>query len=212
MSGEERARFWLKEFRAQAAAHLEDYWRHSDDQEKIVLTALALLERQGRAAGGTFNLNQLQELYNRSERTVAHLEKRGLVVTRADGNALFNSTFGDWIVQEIAARQNAARRADRKSAPSEGLIQNVIGVPDATVSITLSSPKTPPTTSTPAGLTTRELEVLRLVASGLTDAQVAEKLVLSPRTVSTHLTSIYSKLGVNSRTAATRFAVEHGLI
>jgi DNA-binding CsgD family transcriptional regulator len=63
-----------------------------------------------------------------------------------------------------------------------------------------------------AGLTAREVEVLQLVAQGLTDAQVAEKLVLSPRTVSTHLTAIYGKLQVNSRSAATRFAVEHGLV
>jgi predicted ATPase/DNA-binding CsgD family transcriptional regulator len=66
--------------------------------------------------------------------------------------------------------------------------------------------------SHPAGLTAREIGVLRLVAQGLTDAQVAEKLVLSPRTVSTHLTSIYGKLQVNSRSAATRFAVENGVV
>ena len=64
----------------------------------------------------------------------------------------------------------------------------------------------------PAGLTAREVEVLRLVAAGLTDAQVAEHLVISLRTVTTHLTSIYNKLGVNSRTAATRFAVERHLV
>ena len=64
----------------------------------------------------------------------------------------------------------------------------------------------------PAGLTAREVDVLRLVARGLTDGQVAEQLVISPRTVNTHLTSIYNKLGVNSRTAATRFAVEHRLV
>jgi DNA-binding CsgD family transcriptional regulator len=64
----------------------------------------------------------------------------------------------------------------------------------------------------PPGLTAREVEVLRLVAQGLTDAQVAERLVISPRTVNTHLTSIYNKLGVDSRAAATRFAVEHRLV
>lgn len=63
-----------------------------------------------------------------------------------------------------------------------------------------------------AGLTPREIEVLRLVAEGLTDAQVAERLFLSPRTVSQHLRSIYNKLGVSSRAAATRFAIEHGLL
>ncbi|MGH2531972.1 MAG: helix-turn-helix transcriptional regulator [Thermomicrobiales bacterium] len=63
----------------------------------------------------------------------------------------------------------------------------------------------------PAGLTAREVEVLRLVAEGMTDGQVAEQLFLSRRTVSQHLRSVYNKLGVSSRAAATRFAVEHDL-
>ena len=69
-----------------------------------------------------------------------------------------------------------------------------------------------PAAEHPAGLTSREVEVLGLVAEGLTDAQVANRLFLSPRTVQRHLNSIYHKLGVNSRTAATRFALEHGLL
>lgn len=62
------------------------------------------------------------------------------------------------------------------------------------------------------GLTVREKEVLRQVALGLTDAQVAARLMISPRTVNTHLTSIYGKIQVSSRSAATRFAIEHHLI
>jgi DNA-binding NarL/FixJ family response regulator len=64
----------------------------------------------------------------------------------------------------------------------------------------------------PAGLTGREVEVLRLVAAGLTDAEVAERLVLSVRTVNAHLRSIYRKTGVPSRAAASRFAAEHDLL
>ena len=63
-----------------------------------------------------------------------------------------------------------------------------------------------------AGLTSREMDVLRLVAEGLTDAQVAERLVISRRTVNWHLTAIYSKIQVSSRGAATRYAIEHKLI
>jgi DNA-binding CsgD family transcriptional regulator len=62
-----------------------------------------------------------------------------------------------------------------------------------------------------AGLTRREAEVLRLVARGMNNARVGEKLFISPRTVDTHLTSIYHKLGVSSRSAATRYALEHNL-
>jgi len=63
----------------------------------------------------------------------------------------------------------------------------------------------------PAGLTSREIEVLGLVASGMTSTKIAEELFLSPRTVNTHINSIYHKIGVNSRAAATRYALEHGL-
>ena len=60
-------------------------------------------------------------------------------------------------------------------------------------------------------LTNRELDVLRLIATGMTDAQVAATLIVSPRTVNAHLRSIYSKLGITSRSAATRYAVDQGL-
>lgn len=62
------------------------------------------------------------------------------------------------------------------------------------------------------GLTERELEVLRLVAEGCSDSQVAEQLYISPRTVGKHLESIYRKLEVSSRTAAARFAIDHDII
>jgi DNA-binding NarL/FixJ family response regulator len=67
------------------------------------------------------------------------------------------------------------------------------------------------TTSYPAGLSECEVEVLRSVAAGLTNAQVAERLFISPRTVNAHLNRIYGKLNVAGRGAAIRFAADHGL-
>lgn len=61
-------------------------------------------------------------------------------------------------------------------------------------------------------LTTREKEVLHLLAQGLSSASIAEKLVISLVTVNTHIRAIYSKLGVSSRSAATRFAIENHLV
>jgi ATP/maltotriose-dependent transcriptional regulator MalT len=58
----------------------------------------------------------------------------------------------------------------------------------------------------PAELTEREVEVLSLVAEGLKDREIADQLIVSPRTVHAHLRSIYDKLGVNTRTAAAREA------
>jgi DNA-binding CsgD family transcriptional regulator len=62
------------------------------------------------------------------------------------------------------------------------------------------------------GLTAREVEILRLVSSGLTNRQLAEGLGVSTRTVDAHLRSVYAKLGVKSRSAATRHAIEHNLV
>lgn len=64
----------------------------------------------------------------------------------------------------------------------------------------------------PASLTPREVDVLRLVVEGLTDPEIAEELVISPRTVHAHLRNVYGKLDVHSRTAAARIALEHDLI
>ncbi|MDE3230014.1 MAG: response regulator transcription factor [Chloroflexota bacterium] len=72
---------------------------------------------------------------------------------------------------------------------------------------------TPPTArATTERLTRRELDVLRLLAQGWTDAQIAAQLVISRRTVNHHVTAIYSKLGVTSRAAATRAALDGGLL
>lgn len=64
----------------------------------------------------------------------------------------------------------------------------------------------------PAGLTPREVEVLRLLALGLTHAEIAERLVISRKTARNHVEHIYVKIGVSSRALASLFAVRHGLI
>jgi len=72
------------------------------------------------------------------------------------------------------------------------------------------SPEPAPLVS--ASLTPREMEVLRLLAQGLTSVQIAEQLIIGLVTVNFHVRSIYSKLGVTSRSAATRYALEHHLV
>jgi len=66
--------------------------------------------------------------------------------------------------------------------------------------------------STPAGLTTRQIEVLRLVATGRTDREIAALLRLSERTVSNHITHILDKTGASNRAAAVAFAMRHSLV
>jgi HD-GYP domain-containing protein (c-di-GMP phosphodiesterase class II) len=63
-----------------------------------------------------------------------------------------------------------------------------------------------------AGLTAREIEVLRLVARGLKTKQIAQELVITPKTVNSHIEHIYRKIGASNRVGASLFATEHGLI
>jgi DNA-binding NarL/FixJ family response regulator len=80
--------------------------------------------------------------------------------------------------------------------------------PVTAVPTTLIKPELP----APVRLTTREREVLHLITQGLTNAQIARQLVISAHTVNAHVRSIFNKLEVNSRSAATRYALEQQLV
>jgi DNA-binding NarL/FixJ family response regulator len=64
----------------------------------------------------------------------------------------------------------------------------------------------------PSGLTPREVEVLRLLARGHSNKAIAERLVISPKTVANHIEHIYLKIGASNRARASLFAVQHGLL
>jgi DNA-binding NarL/FixJ family response regulator len=66
--------------------------------------------------------------------------------------------------------------------------------------------------SAPAGLTAREVEVLVLIARGATTHQVARQLAITPKTAGNHIERIYSKIGASSRSTATLFAMQHGML
>ena len=70
----------------------------------------------------------------------------------------------------------------------------------------------PPPPSLPADLTDREVEVLRLIARGRSNREVAERLFISPKTVGRHVENVYAKIHVSSRAAAAVFAMEHDLL
>lgn len=66
--------------------------------------------------------------------------------------------------------------------------------------------------SGPAGLTPREIEVLALIARGASTRQVAQRLFITPKTAETHIERIYAKTGASTRSTATLFAMQHGLL
>ena len=112
--------------------------------------------------------------------------------------------------EETFARVLAEGRA---LSPTQALVAHDGTIPSPPSRATRQHTSAPPPgEAAAAGLTVREVEVLRLVATGMTDAQVAEQLVVSVRTIHAHLRSIYSKLQVTSRSAAMRSAIERQLL
>jgi len=81
-----------------------------------------------------------------------------------------------------------------------------------TASLAKTQANAAPEVLTTAGLTNREIEVLRLVATGATNREVADALVISEGTVKNHLSNIFSRLGLRDRTQAVMFARERGLL
>ena len=106
------------------------------------------------------------------------------------------------VLKKIAARRGRTQRWDGRSPWAALLVGRQTSV----------APR-PHTVLSPGHriLTPRELEVLRLVATGETDRGIADVLYVSRRTVSNHVSSILAKLGVPTRTAAAAYAVRHGL-
>jgi DNA-binding CsgD family transcriptional regulator len=115
----------------------------------------------------------------------------------------------------IAAARTQVGEKPFTAAGAEGramtLEQALAGLQQASLFESIPEALHAPQPPAPTDLTAREMEVLRLLARGLSNAQIAEELVVSQLTVKAHLRSIYSKLGVTSRSAATRYALEHHL-
>jgi DNA-binding NarL/FixJ family response regulator len=120
----------------------------------------------------------------------------------AGGEAIFSPTIAQRLAGYFATPATAPATEPGAPPEQEASAQKQ----ETTESLTSPAPEYP------AGLTAREVEVLGLVAQGMTNARIAQELYVSPRTVNAHLNSIYHKLGVDSRAAASRFAVEHGLL
>jgi HD-GYP domain-containing protein (c-di-GMP phosphodiesterase class II)/DNA-binding CsgD family transcriptional regulator len=83
--------------------------------------------------------------------------------------------------------------------------------PDAVAAVVEASGAPPPRRAWPAGLTDREVDVLRLAARGFSNAAIAERLTVSAKTIQHHLAHVYDKTGRRSRAGAAIFAMEHGL-
>jgi predicted ATPase/DNA-binding CsgD family transcriptional regulator len=188
----------------------------------INLGHLALAQRRESAALPLFQEAMRMALNTGAPRQVAKILAACAQLMRASGADAWAAELDQLVAQAPEGLDAYQRHAERllawpgSQAPARSMTldQAIAALREPPSAQAAPPARSPQRTSHsyPAGLTAREVDVLRLVAEGLTDAQVAEKLVLSPRTVQAHLSSIYGKLQVGSRSAATRFAVENGLV
>ena len=165
------------------AHHLSQHWSNA----RVELVHANLLASQGRPLEALPVLRDALDLAARGGDRLLQLELlRSLATLEREAS------------DPLATRHEAEARRLAAACPDPGPLASWIAPPG--------------TLLLPAGLTSRQAGVLRLVAQGLSDAEVAHQLALSERTVHAHLRNIYAKLGVKGRTAATRFAVEQHLV
>jgi DNA-binding NarL/FixJ family response regulator len=115
---------------------------------------------------------------------------------------------------EVAAEaleRGAVAYLGKRVTPS-ALVSTIHGIMDGSVSMeTIGLPDSPKDAGKEAALSAREVEILRRVASGRSNREIAQELWLSEQTVKYHLTNVYRKIRVSGRTDATRYAYEHAL-
>lgn len=162
------------------------YWQYDYDQAGVLIAEAFRTIRGYRNTPGTEQSNY--------ERTMAEVRSQPDERTFAE----------PWIEGQSMTPVQALGAGGRTSAIKQAS-------KGATAPLTTESSTTNFSASSrsPGALTPRENEVLCLIAAGLTNKQIAERLVISPSTVDTHIQSIYNKLGISSRSAATRYAIEH---
>ena len=157
-------------------------------------------------------------------RAIAEHARAAVALATGDTAAAVRGLRAAWAAyQDLDAPYEAARvreligvacrtQGDVASAEMEfdaarAVFEQLLAVPDADRVRRRSAART----ETVSGLTARETEILTLVATGKTNRAIAADLVISEKTVARHLSNIFDKLGVSSRSAVTAFAYEHGL-
>jgi DNA-binding NarL/FixJ family response regulator len=140
---------------------------------------------------------------------------QALQKSHPDLKVIMLSMFDDPENIEKALGYGAAGYVVKSINPLD-LPSTIRGVFEGTVyhprGVSAGSTGSEPPGATPGGLTNRELAILKLVAEGLSNLDIASKLFVTEQTVKFHLSNIYRKLGVGNRTEATRYAYKNGLI
>lgn len=155
-------------------------------------------------------LGEIETIRGRFLVAEQHLNAALDLTTRCE--AKFERALTLVALAELRSREGRAEETEKFATEAEEVCRQLGAKPTLLrIEAMRSASQEPVPAAIPFGLTAREIEVLNLVSQGLTDATVAAQLFISPRTVGQHLRSIYGKLEVSSRSAATRIAIEKGI-
>jgi two-component system, NarL family, response regulator DegU len=149
---------------------------------------------------------QLQSLNSSSAILILTAHDNAQLIFELLENGAIGYVLKDEALETLANAVRAAASGKSWLSPTiaSQVVQRLAKQPTHSVQETLSPP-------TSENLTQRELEILCLLAEGLDNTAIAERLTLTKRTVQNHISSIYGKLGVTSRTEAMLYALRHGL-
>ena len=214
----ERVRLYLwqgKLAKALRWAQTEQTTNRQGQEERERITLARALLAQGKIDEGLSLIRALLKPAQRAGRTVSIIELKVFEALALESKGHTNEAlevFG--VALKLAEPEGFIRLFIDEGQPVLTLLQRDLaeGVAPAYVSKLLTSFETPEKDATSGLLTKRELEILKLIAEGLSNDAIAEKLIRSLGTVKTHTSNIYSKLGVKNRTEAVARARELELL
>jgi predicted ATPase/DNA-binding CsgD family transcriptional regulator/Tfp pilus assembly protein PilF len=201
---------------ARAALHLNDMPRASALLRESLSLRVVLADKSGQAVslaelgGLAAALGNFRWAARLMAAAQALNEAMGTTEGLAVGDAAEYERTRALIARNLSPEAATAAAKEGRALSAEAFLEHLDEILDPNGE---TAPPAPPAEAAPKeALTAREVEVLRLIANGLSYGQIAERLVISTRTVDAHLRSIYSKLQVRSRHEAARYAFEHHLV
>ncbi len=188
---------------------------HTSDGEAeaalvLFAEAIAAFQRAGNVPQLIITLASVPALFERLDRLVPAATLLG-ALSREPSSLHHVPELGE-IGDRIGAKLGTTRAAELEAAGAALDLGGAAAYARRQIDVARRDPDARAHQARPGGLSRRELEVLRLVADGRTSAEIATQLFISPRTAEHHVQNIYTKIGVSSRAAATRWAVQHQVV
>jgi DNA-binding CsgD family transcriptional regulator len=206
---EHRVQFF-EGFLARDAARLHTSHGESDTALVLFAEAITAFQRVGNVPQLIITLASVPMLFERLDRLAPAAFLLG-ALSNEDSSLHHVPELGP-LDARVAAKLGTARGAELRAAGAALDLNGAAVYARQQIEVARRDPKPQERDQRPGGLSRRELEVLRLVSDGKTAGEIASQLFISTRTAEHHIQNIYTKIGVSSRAAATRWAVSHDVV